>query len=479
MLAGVLSFAFGRRAKQITLAVTGLSVLLSAGVLAHTLSTGASFTYWMGHFPAPWGNELRAGPLEGMLALLFTGVMLLSLLGGLEDLARDVPLRKQGLYFVMMNLLNAALLAVTYTNDLFTAYVFIDIITIGACSVVMSKPGGKTLIATMLYLIMSLIGSSLVLLSISLLYGITGHLLLEPLHGAVQALVASGEYLVPLFVMFALLCVGLGIKAALFPFHVWLPGAHANSTTASSCVLSGIVLKCYLFFIIKMVCRVLGRETAGMIHINDVLLVFGLSGMVFGSLGAMGQGNIKRMLSYASVAQVSYICVGIGLNTAFGLVAAMFHLIAHACAKPMLFMAAGGLSQVSGHSKELSDLRGAARRAPLAGVAFACGAFAMVGLPFFSGFVSKLYLTTGALGTPFAGPVALVVISLGTVLSAMYYLPAVVCLFARTPGQVPSSGRVCPSRQIALGVFLALNLALGVASQPVIAALEAGFAVFG
>lgn len=482
MLAGTVSFALRRWDRQITISASLAVCVLSAVTLGYTLTTGESFTYTMGHTPAPWGNELRAGALEALFALVFSVVMLLSITGGLRDINRDIPDNKQVLFFVMLNLLLASMMAITYTNDLFTAYVFIDITAIGACSVITARPGGKPMIATMLYLIMSLVGSSLVLLAISLLYGITGHLLMEPLRAAVEALVAAGDYILPLFVMFALLTVGLGIKSAMFPFHVWLPGAHANATTAASSILSGLIIKVYLFFAVKVICRILGREIAGMIRVSDLLLVLGIMGLVMGSVHAIRQRDLKRMLSYSTVAQVGYICIGIGLNTAAGMVAACFHLLAHAVAKPMLFTAAGGLIGVSGHKKDYVALVGAARRDPLSGAAFLAGALSLIGIPMFSGFVSKFYLATASLETPFTGVVIIAVMVVSTLLNAMYYLPAAVCILARPPAGEDSSlprGRSPILYRLTLLAFLLLNLGLGLFSAPVLAAIERGLAVFG
>ena len=150
----------------------------SAWLLYETASQNTYFVYAMGKFPSPWGNELRAGPLEAGLALVFCIVMACSLLGGLKDIFEDILPGKQNLYFVMMDMLLASLLSMLYTNDIFTGYVFIEINTIAACAIVMAKDNNQTLVATMRYLVMSLLGSGLFLISLALLYSITGHLLM-------------------------------------------------------------------------------------------------------------------------------------------------------------------------------------------------------------------------------------------------------------------------------------------------------------
>lgn len=481
MLSATASFALRSRSRQITIGVCVAELVLSAVTLAYTLSTGSSFVYTMGRVSAPWGNEIRAGALEALFALMFSGILLFSITGGLRDINRDIPNNKEHFFFVMISLLLGALLAVTYTNDIFTAYVFIDIITISACSIITIKPGGKPLIATMLYLIMSLVGSSLVLLSISLLYAVTGHLLMEPLHGAVQALAAAGSYTLPLFVLFALMAVGLAMKSALFPFHVWLPGAHASATTASSSILSGLIIKCYLIFLLKVICRVLGPAVAAQIHVGDMLLIFGILGMIIGSLYAIRQRDIKRMLSYSTVAQIGYICIGIGLGTTAGRVAACFHILVHAVAKAMLFTSAGGLIGVSQHRRDYDSLRGAARRDPLSGAVFLCGALSMVGIPLFSGFVSKFYLAFASVNTPFTEVVVLSVMVVSTLLNAMYYLPVILGLFSKPLDETSAPARAYNPflYRFSLSAFMVFHMGLGLVPTPILEIIEQGLAAFG
>ena len=172
----------GEQALRMIRVVQAVVAALSAALLAH-LWSGDSFTFMMGHFPAPWGNELRAGPLEALLALAFSLVMFLSLTGGAEDIRRDIREERQGQYCLLMQLLYAALLAMVYTNDLFTAYVFVEIAAVTACIAVVAKESGRSVVAAIRYLVFSCLGSGLILLGISMLYSVTGHLLMEDLGG--------------------------------------------------------------------------------------------------------------------------------------------------------------------------------------------------------------------------------------------------------------------------------------------------------
>ena len=173
------------------LVVTSLS-----GVISAIFASGAeSYTYMMGHFPAPWGNEIRAGQLEAATALFFSLIMLLSLLGGLKKIDEHIDQNKVSLYYVVLLLLTSALMAQVYTNDIFTAYVFLEIMTLAACALIAIRKRGRTLVAATRYMIMNLIGSGLFLLGIILLYDLTGHLLMSNMKEAVAALAKSGQYL--------------------------------------------------------------------------------------------------------------------------------------------------------------------------------------------------------------------------------------------------------------------------------------------
>lgn len=420
-------FRNGRVAQKINMGIIIAVGVMNFILFCNLVATGEHFTYMMGHFPAPWGNEIRGGPFEALMATIFAFVMGFSILGGVFNIYEDVPKKKQYLYFLMMNLLLSSMIALIYTNDMFTAYVFIEINTLAACAIVMSKDSGDTIVATIRYLIMSLLGSGLFLMGIAMLYNITGHLLMESLQPVILQMAESEQYYLPLTVVFAVTTLGLCVKSALYPFHSWLPNAHGTATSSSSAILSGLVLKGYIILLMKMMYRVYTPELLAKLHITDAIFVLGILGMILGSVNALRERHIKRMTAYSSVAQIGYIFMGIGLNSEVGMMAASFHILSHAITKPMLFLAAGGLANVSGHSYEFKDLKGSAHRNKIAGVAFVIGALSMIGIPLFAGFPSKLFFSTAAIHSDyFRMPVVLIALAISTALNALYYLP--VCI---------------------------------------------------
>ena len=189
---------------------------------------------------------------------------------------------------------------------------------------------------------------------------------------------------------------------------------------------------------------------------------------------------MRRMIAFSSVAQIGYIYMGLGFGTELGMVAAVFHILSHAATKSMLFVACRGLSEVSGNKKDFSDLKGSGFRNKMAGVAFSVGAFSMVGVPLFAGFISKLYLTSAALEVaPAKMAVAVVVLAVSTILNALYFIRAVISIYtprnehyrdeAFRPGTTFCVGMVC---------FMVINFALGLASHPIINAIEQGLKLF-
>ncbi|MBQ6435268.1 MAG: hypothetical protein IJJ09_04655 [Synergistaceae bacterium] len=455
----------------------GTVAILSAYLLYSLSNSGQSlsFNFSMGHFPAPWGNELRAGPLEAVLSLVFCVAMLLSLTGNFDSTAEDIPTNRRQIFCVLVNLLMASLLALTYTNDLFTAYVFIEINTIAACAIVAVKESPETARAALRYLIMSLVGSGLVMISICLLYGLTGHLLMQNMHGAIQVLVTTKNYLLPLTVLLALITVGLAIKSALYPFAFWLPDAHGSSTNSSSAILSGLVLKGHIFILIKVFYRVFGLDVIHLLKMDTVIFILGVSAMVMGSVHAMKQNNIKKMIAWSSVAQVGYIFLGVGLNTVAGVAAACLHIIIHACVKPMLFTAAGGLSSVSGHKKGLHELMGTFYINRWAGMGLITGACSMMGIPAFAGFASKLSLTLSSFESRFMFW-ALAALATSSVLNALYYVPAVIVVLTHNKTVSSSMGEYQPSKlyKFSMFVFLILNFYLGLFCVPLLRLITRG-----
>ncbi|MDE7048200.1 MAG: sodium:proton antiporter [Lachnospiraceae bacterium] len=481
LFAGIISSGLKKKAARfVNTVLISIVGFLSLCTLIYVMGTGESFVYVMGMFPAPWGNEIRAGVLEAFTALFFCIIMLLSLAGGRKKLADEVEEGKTFLYYVLMDLLLASLLALVYTNDLFTAYVFVEINTIAACGLIMIRQNGRTIEAAARYMIMSLLGSGLLLMGLCMLYDLTGHLLMSNIKEQIKWVYVSGQYRIPLLVTIALLSVGLAIKSALFPFHAWLPDAYGYSTVSSAAILSSLVSKGYIFLLIKIIYRVVGFEIFYQSRIVDVLFVFGLMGMIFGSISAIRENDVRRMIAFSSVAQIGYIYMGIGMGTQAGMEASIFHIFSHAATKSLLFIGAIGLTDVSGGSRQFIELTGSAYRNKWAGVTFTVGSLSMVGVPLFSGFISKLLFAQAAVQNDVKMLPALIILGISTILNAIYFMKTVIRIYTPVEERKYESITFKDMKLYVatLACFIILNVVLGVSSQPIADIIGQGLAMF-
>ncbi len=478
MFSGIVSSVLsGKAARRLNAGMLMVVGLMSAWLFVWLLNTDiGSYTFMMGHFPAPWGNELRIGILEAGIAMFFSIIMLLSILGGRKHLDEEVILEKHNIYYIMSDLLLSSLLALVYTNDLFTAYVFVEINTIAACGLIMIRQNGRTIEAAVRYMIMSLLGSGLLLMGISMLYDMTGHLLMSNIKESVSQIMETGTYQVPMLITIGIITVGLAIKSALYPFHAWLPAAYGYSTISSAAMLSCLASKGYIFLVIKIFYRVIGFEWIAESNILNILFIFGICGMIFGSLCAIWENDIRRMIAYSSVAQIGYIYMGFGLGIEAGVVAGIFHILMHAATKSLLFISAIGLTDVSNKKRNFQNLTGAAYRNKAAGAGFLVGSLSMVGIPVFAGFVSKvLFAEASILGLSWKMFPALIALAVSTVLNAVYFLKTVLRIYTPVSEEVvKEKGYISVSWKnqkwyvVTIVLLIILNLVLGMNSEPIL-----------
>ncbi len=486
MFSAIISFVLsGKMAKLVHVFMDFAVFVMSLIILQYTHINDVSYTYMMGHYPAPWGNEIRIGEVECLMAAAFSLIMLLSVLGGAYHITKDIEEDKLNLFFIQLDLMMAALLALIYTNDLFTAYVFIEICTIAACGLIMARKIGRVYVSAIKYMVMSLIGSGLFLIGLSLLYAITGQLLMTPVKEAMLDILEAGLYGVPTAVIMVLLTVGLGIKSGLYPFHTWIPDAYGYSTPTASAVLSSLVSKGYIILLIKLIIRVLPYDSAPGREMENVLFFFGVIGMIVGSIEAIKERNIRRMISYSSVAQIGYIYMGIGLGSDAGIIAALFHVISHGLMKALLFISATGLIDSSDGRLDRKGITGAGFRNQIAAIGFTIGSLSMIGMPMFTGFVSKFMFASAATGAPiYKMIIAWAALAISTVLNAVYFMRTVLVIYTPEKGnkkieQASGQPRELRLENAATICLAALNIVLGTFSPVVINILTGGIAVFG
>lgn len=406
--------------KQLSLASILICLVLSVLTLEHVIQAG-EFVYKVGHFAAPWGNEIKIGFLESIMSIMFTFIAALITWASFRSVEHEIKEKNIRLYYTLCGILLASLLGIVYSNDIFNCFVFIEISSIAACGIVVVKDKKENIKAAIKYLILSSLGSGLVLMGIAFLYSITGNLNIDYIH---QELVkVSGSYHNTLIISLGLFTVGLGVKSAMFPLHMWLPDAHTYAPSSSSALLSALVLKAYILLYVKVVYRLYGMEIVSSLPVLDIVLVMGAAGMISGSILALLQKDLKRMIAYSSVAQIGYIFFGIGLGNTLGLIAAIFHIISHALTKAALFLVAGKIIEET-HSKEISRLKGIGVEMPVTLGVFIVCALSMVGIPLFVGFNSKWNFALAIIDSNRLLFIAVLIAS--SLLNALYYLPIIV-----------------------------------------------------
>ena len=262
------------------------------------------------------------------------------------------------------------------------------------------------------------------LFGVALLYMVTGQLNMIEIANAIPQVWEL--YPTNLLLSLGLILTGLAIKAAVFPLHIWLPDAHSTAPTPSSALLSGLVVKVYIFTAMKLLFRVIGIDIITELSIPDVITYFALVGMIMGSIFAIGQKDIKRLLAYSSVAQIGYIFLGIGLGTQAGLQASLFHVTTHALMKSLLFLTAGSIIYKTG-KRNIKDLSGIGYQMPITMGLFSIGALGMIGVPGINGFMSKWYIGLAVLEA--GHPLYLGFILFSSFLNAMYYMPIIIAAF--------------------------------------------------
>jgi len=312
------------------------------------------------------------------------------------------------LYLVMMAGMNGLVLA----SDLFSVYVFLEVAAVASYALVAYGLGHDELEAAFKYLMLSVVGSAFVVAAVAVIYGMTGALDFAAVAAGLRELNAGPV----VAIASAFFLLGFGLKAALVPFHAWLPDAHPSAPAPISAVLSGLLIKVSgVYAMTRIFLNVFGLTPA----LSTVMMWMGIVSLVVAAFLALGQKDMKRMLAYSSISQVGYIVLGIGIGTPLGIAGGLFHLFNHALAKGLLFLTSGSVQQATG-TRDLDEMGGLAKRMPVTAATNLVGALSIAGVPPLNGFWSKLLIIV-ALVQAGHGAFAVVAV-LASVLTLWYYL---------------------------------------------------------
>jgi multicomponent Na+:H+ antiporter subunit D len=407
---------------------------------------------------------LRSGPLAMLFVTLSSGLWLVTTVYAIGYL-EESPHRSR--FFGFFSLCVTATTGVALAGNLITFLLFYELLTLCTYPLIVHRGTDIARQAGRNYLIYTIIGGALLLLSSVWLYTLAGTLEFTD-RGFLSGLDAS---LHPtLMIIFGLLIAGLGVKAALIPLHGWLPQAMVAPAPVSALLHAVAVVKAGAFGIIRVVYEVYGIEFANSLGLTLPLATLAAATIIYGSLRALFQDELKRRLAFSTVSQVSYIVLGIALASPIATLGGLIHLVHQGVQKITLFMCAGNLAETLGIHK-ISEMNGVGRRMPWTMAAFTIGAFGMIGAPPLAGFFSKWYLGLGALD---AGQGWVIyVLAVSSVLNAAYFLPILYTAWFKTPPDNWPAERSFGNKETAWTLLLPpvvtalLTLALGLlASAP-------------
>jgi F420H2 dehydrogenase subunit N len=431
-----------------------LAFLIASGVQISTLYPGSELVTWSiggAH------TYLQANGLAIFLGLVAVG------LGALVSIFSVSSMEKYdglGKYYGLLLIMIAGIVGIGFAGDLFNLFVFFEVMAIPSYVLVaFEKEKWEPIEAAMKYIIMSVFGSLIALLGISLIFMYTGSLDL-----AILAKLTTNMDSLKAIAAVGLIIIGFGVKAAIVPLHTWLPDAHSAAPSGISAMLSGVIIEAGLIIMIKVLAVIPG------VNSGVVLIIFGIVSMFVGNFIAMVQRDLKRMLAYSSIAQMGYILLGIGvafayLSTAgdFGLRGGFFHILNHAVMKGGAFLCAGAILYSIG-TRDMEEMRGIGRKLPLIGVAFAFFGFALAGVPPLNGFVSKFFIGKAGIDAGGWGIVATVLLIVNSLISLCYYLPAInKIIFSRDISEKARQAKGIPAAiAVPIVILVVLTVALGV-----------------
>lgn len=368
-------------------AVSFMCLIISLN-LAYTVFHGSPISYRMGGWAPPFGIEYRVDVLNSFVVVIVSGVAAITSIYAYKSIDDEIEEKKQPLFYSTFLLCFAGLLGIALTNDAFNIYVFLEISSLATYVLIALGKDRRALIAAFEYLVLGTIGATFILIGVGLLYMMTGTLNLSDLSIRVPSML----HMTPIKASLAFITVGLALKIAMFPLHLWLANAYTNAPSFISSFLSATATKVSIYVLVRIVFVVYGYEFAfESMNLSKVFMTLSIAAIFVGSLVAIYQHNIKRMLAYSSVAQVGYIILGLSLQNELGNSAAMIHLFNHAAAKATLFMAVGCIVYRVGTAR-IDGFKGIASKMPLTMAAFVVAGLSLIGVPFTGGFISKWFL---------------------------------------------------------------------------------------
>ena len=435
----------GRLPWLFTLVVTWLTLALATWQL-WAVADGSVISYELGGWSPPWGIEYRIDALNALVALIVAGIGAITLPYALRSVADEIPRRQTPFFYAAFLLCFDGLLGITQTGDIFNLFVFLEISSLSSYALISMGRNRRALTAAYQYLIMGTIGATFLLIGIGLVYAETGTLNMVDLSERLPAIFDHRT----VHTAFAFMLVGISLKLALFPLHLWLPNAYTYAPSAITVFLAATATKVAVYVMLRIVFTVFSNQFVQITPTEPVFLLLGMAGILYASVAAIYQPDAKRLLAYSSIAQIGYMVLGIGLDSALGLTATVVHVFNHALMKGALFMALGALVYRVG-STRLSQIGGLGREMPWTFGAIFIAGLSLIGVPGTAGFISKWYLVLAAIEQQH-WLIALIIL-VGSLLAVVYMWNLVEALFFQ-----PATPRAEPVREAPLSMLVPMWL---------------------
>ncbi len=381
-----------------------LTVWTSFGLALHLLQrvlSEGTLRYAIGGWEAPVGIEYRLDPAGALVMTIVTAIGSVVLPYSWTSIKKEIDEHKHHWFYACLLLCFSGLLGITVAGDAFNIFVFLEISSLSTYVLVSMGRDRRALTAAFKYLIIGTVGATFYLLGVGFMYQMTGTLNIEDLSTRLTAMSADG--VTPVFetttvrAALSFLTVGISMKVALFPLHLWLPNVYAYAPSVVSAFLSATATKVAILIFLRVFYTIDGQAIPfEALPLAKTLVPLAVAGAIVASYVAVYQRDVKRLLAYSSIAQVGYMICGIGLASAAGLESGLLHLFNHALMKGTLFMAIGCVVYRVGQTR-LELLRGVGREMPLTSASIVIGGASLIGVPLTAGFVSKWALLTAVI----------------------------------------------------------------------------------
>jgi len=334
-----------------------------------------------------WGTHLGIDlRLDGLTTLMLITINTIGLAMAIFSVQYMTRYTSKLRYYSIFLCMVAGLNGIVLTGDLFNLYIFMEIVAISSYALVAFGCEHDELEAAFKYAVLGTVASAFVLIGIALLYAMLGTLNMAEM----SVKLSAGGMNMPLTFALGLFLCGFGLKAALVPFHAWLPDAHPSAPAPVSAMLSGVVIKTAgIYVLARLIFNVFSVQLVP--DLLPILRILGVVSMVVGVLLAIGQWDMKRLFAYHSISQIGYVALGLGLGTPLGITGALFHMLNHSVFKSLLFLNAGAVEYATG-SRDLKHLGGLGKTMPVTANTSLVASMSIAGIPPFNGFWSKFII---------------------------------------------------------------------------------------